>query len=411
MANPGRLGNSVSPQGIFSHVSTPWADRALRIDAMPQLKDTRTPWGKPPWQIEFEPKPHPLPAEADTAVIGGGFTGLAAAAWLCRLAPGGTIIVLESGRLGSGASGRTGGIALGGTAAGHLPGLGDVLEGFKSIMQDLEVECELTMSGAWEISHRRGLPDSPILWQDSGTLRMAKEVPGGTVDPGRLVSGLARAAQRLGAILVERATVCRVHFEEHVRLLLPQGELRARQVIFATNAQSLELSGLAGRAEPYFTLAVATAPLEEKELEAIGLGHKKSFYTIDLPYLWGRVLPNHGVIFGGGLVEPDDAQGFTSINVASGQPAELLSNLKRRVRKLHPALDSIKFTHEWGGPILFTHTGTPFFARPRRASNALVVGGFSGHGVALSVYLGCWAAEVLTGRRTLPPWSALASKG
>jgi len=35
-----------------------------------------------------------------------------------------------------------------------------------------------------------------------------------------------------------------------------------------------------------------------------------------------------------------------------------------------------------------------------------VLGAYSGHGVALSVYLGAWAAEALLGRRDLPAWSA-----
>jgi len=34
----------------------------------------------------------------------------------------------------------------------------------------------------------------------------------------------------------------------------------------------------------------------------------------------------------------------------------------------------------------------------------MVLGGYCGHGVALSVYLGKWAAEALLGRRALPSW-------
>jgi hypothetical protein len=36
-----------------------------------------------------------------------------------------------------------------------------------------------------------------------------------------------------------------------------------------------------------------------------------------------------------------------------------------------------------------------------------VLGAYAGHGVALSSYLGTWAAEVLLDRRDLPKWSAL----
>jgi len=34
----------------------------------------------------------------------------------------------------------------------------------------------------------------------------------------------------------------------------------------------------------------------------------------------------------------------------------------------------------------------------------MVLAGYNGHGVALSVYLGQWAAEALLGKRPLPIW-------
>ena len=45
----------------------------------------------------------------------------------------------------------------------------------------------------------------------------------------------------------------------------------AGKILLATNALALELTALAGRAEPKLTLAVLTEPLEEKRLAAIGL--------------------------------------------------------------------------------------------------------------------------------------------
>ncbi|MFQ5927445.1 MAG: NAD(P)/FAD-dependent oxidoreductase [Terriglobia bacterium] len=366
-------------------------------------------WGQPPWRIDFEPETRPLPAEVDVAIIGGGFTGLATAAWLRRLAPEKTVVVAEASQLGAGGSGRTGGLALGESAAGALPGLADVLEGFTGILQELAVDCELTLAGVWEIARRHARSDSPIVWQDSGTLRVADEVAGGTLDPGKLLNGLARAAQRLGASLYPYTPVQHIRFEAPLQLELPQSKLRARQVLFATNAQALELSGLAGRAQPKFTTAVATRPLREDELEALGLGPRKPFYTLDLPYLWGRVLANNGVVFGSGLVHLSDSRELTALAIASGKPAELLASLEHRVRGLHPLLRSVQFTHRWGGPILFGQAGRPFFARHPRTPNALILAGYTGQGVTLSVYLACWAAEVLLGQKSLPPWGAVAS--
>jgi glycine/D-amino acid oxidase-like deaminating enzyme len=92
-------------------------------------RKSRHSWGTPPWTISFKSKNRitETPRVADFVVIGGGFTGLAAATWLRRLAPKQTVVVLEAGRVGAGASGRTGGMALSESAAGKLTGLRDVL--------------------------------------------------------------------------------------------------------------------------------------------------------------------------------------------------------------------------------------------------------------------------------------------
>src|ERR1700739_1171986 len=53
-------------------------------------------WGNRPWAVSFHAKPKPLPAAVDFAVVGGGFTGLAAALWLKRLSPEKSVALLES---------------------------------------------------------------------------------------------------------------------------------------------------------------------------------------------------------------------------------------------------------------------------------------------------------------------------
>jgi len=64
---------------------------------------------------------------------------------------------------------------------------------------------------------------------------------------------------------------------------------------------------------------------------------------------------------------------------------------------LHPALTSVRVTHRWGGPILFTEAMRPIFRTHPRDKQVLILAGYNGHGVALSVYLGKWAAEALLG--------------
>ncbi|HEY0703037.1 MAG TPA: FAD-dependent oxidoreductase [Candidatus Acidoferrales bacterium] len=381
-------------------------------------------WGASPWKIKFtssNPRPD-LPRVADYVVVGAGFTGLAAAAWLRRLAPNQSVVVLESHRLGAGASGRTGGMALAETAAGDQAGLGDVLAGFRNILETLEVDCDLDLCGAWEIARTK--PEnsarlrSPIDWQDSGTLRVVNRVPGGTIDPSQLVSGLARAASRSGAQIFENHRVVRVNWRKTPEVEIALGPRRtaritAGQILFATNALSLSITGLHKQMHPRLTLAILTAPLSERVLEDIGLAGRHPFYTLDFPYLWGRVLPNRSVIFGAGLVHSPDANDLEAVNVRNGESAEMLARLQERVRHLHPALKQVKFTHRWGGPILFRDSWKPVFdwhPRSAGAKNAIVSGAYAGHGVALSSYLGKWAAEVLTEQGPkLPRWGQIDS--
>jgi glycine/D-amino acid oxidase-like deaminating enzyme len=365
-------------------------------------------WGLPPWTIKFHAEERELPEEVDFAVVGGGFTGLAAAAWLRRLEPKKTAALFETSRIGAGSSGHTGGMTLGETAAGDLPGLGDVLNGFSRILRELRVECDLNLPGALEIGRERILADSQIEWTDSGKLGVTREVPGGTIDPGKMVSGLAKAARQRGALIFESARVENLQHGEPVTLEVRGKQVRARWVLLATNAASLELSGLAKRAQAKFTLAVATEALSEEQIVQLGLAAEKPFYTVDLPYLWGRVVFGNRVIFGSGLVHLEDWRELLTLDVASGQTAELLGELEKRVHELHPVLRDVRLSHRWGGPILIADKWQPVFARHAESRNVIVLGAYSGHGVALSVYLGAWAAEAMLGRRELPQWEAEA---
>jgi glycine/D-amino acid oxidase-like deaminating enzyme len=413
------------------------------------------PWGIPPWTIDFRPAKRPAPDEVDFAVIGAGFAGLSAAAWLANLAPGKSVVVLESESIGNGASGRTGGMALSETAAGPLPGLGDVLAGYKKILRALHVDSRLTLPGAWELGRSGSPKNSPISWTDSGNLHVVKKVPGGTVDPGRVVSGLARAAQNAGAQIIEHAEVLSIRparqaviarlasvsrsgghaatSSDSDRLLAlrvrmksghrsKQKTILARQVLLTTNAASLHLTGLHNQAEPKLTLALATAPLTQAQLRATGLASRHPFYTIDFPYLWGRPLENNGYIFGAGLVPmPTSWDAMFSRDFSKRKPQHTFSELLRfhidrgdsaksldwlesRVRNMHPALKNIRLTHRWGGPILITKGMHPVFRHHTHHRNILMLAGFSGHGVALSVYLGHWAAQSLLNQRPLPHW-------
>ena len=364
-------------------------------------------WGNSPWHIEFRPEAREIPEAVDFAIVGGGFTGLSAAARLATLAPAKRIAVLEAETIGAGSSGHTGGLALAETAAGDMPGLGDVLAGVSKIVNDLKLDCDLTLPAVWEVDHATFNAKSPISWNDdSGRLRVAKEVPGGTIDPGKMVSGLAQAAVARGALIFENARIENLQFGHPTVLNVRGKTVKADHVLIATNALSLELSALTERSEPKFTLALATASLTQEQLQSLGLASGKPFYTIDLPYLWGRLWQGNRIIFGSGLVHVSDWRELLTLNVNTGEAARLMKNLERRVHGFHPVLETIEITNRWGGPILIADKWQPIFAYHPRSDRTIVLGAYSGHGVMLSVYLGAWAAEGMLGRREIPNWNS-----
>lgn len=361
-------------------------------------------WGTPPWRIDFRVKVFPIEDRVDFVIVGGGLTGLSAATWLKKMAPERTVVLLEAATVGSGASGRSGGMVLADTAAGKMPGLGNVIRGFRSTLDELGIHCDYRTSRVWELG-RTGGTRCALDWTDSGRLRVTKTVEGGSVDPGKLATGLARTAENLGVSIVQLSPARAVRADGDPLVFVHNKWVRARHLLIATNAQSWELSGLAAGTEPKFTLATCTEPLDDRQVRALGLASRRPFYTTDLPYLWGRALKNNALVFGSGLVDVRSQQQLDDLSVSSGRPRRMLRTLEKRIRGLHPVLRNIAFTHRWGGPILLTPGARPVFRAHPQLPRTIALGGYNGHGVALSVYLGRWAAEAMLKERALPDWS------
>jgi glycine/D-amino acid oxidase-like deaminating enzyme len=406
---PPRVGNkkATAKRNGQNKATVKWKLAGTGTFALYGSKVTNMNWGTPPWTVDFVPERQPLPAEADFVVVGGGFSGLATAAWLREIAPERSVVLIEASRVGSGASGRTGGLALAEPAEGHLEGLGSVLGGYLETLARLGADGDLEMLGIYEIARTGGRVDSPIVWEDSGTLRVCKDVLGGGVDPGRIISGLARAASRLGVVILEDTRVEAIDFCSPLVIHTMAGDVRTGRALLATNAQSVELSALADLSWARFTLAVLTQPLTAFALADLGLSSGKGFYTSDLPYLWGRPMPDGAVMFGSGLVDIADDDDLATLDIEQGVAAGLFASLEKRVRGLHPAIAGVEFALRWGGPIRFGNSWQMFFGPHPRSSNVLVLNGLGGDGVSFSVYLGRWAAEVLAGQRELPAWGKI----
>jgi gamma-glutamylputrescine oxidase len=364
-------------------------------------------WGEPPWrraEIRSRPAEDSAP---EVAIIGGGLTGACAAYYLAR--SGKRAVLLEAARLGDGASGRTGGIVLEGTARGILKGTGRCVPLLEQLVREANIDCDLRLPGCWEIEHSDDAEGHALPWKDDGAgIRIARTVAGGTVDPMALLCGLVRAAADAGAIVHEHAAVRRIVVAPQPVLELDGAVIRPRHVIVAVNAWTSALLPAVRRVQSALTFACATAPLDAAATEEIGLGPGLPFYTLDTPYLWGRRVPDGGVIFGSGLSYGPPEQ-LEHLDLETAEAAAALARLEARVRKLHPALKNVRIAYRWAGPIAIPQGMVPLVGRLPGAPAILFAGGYAGHGVALSVWMGRALARAIIEGETLPAWGAVGA--
>jgi glycine/D-amino acid oxidase-like deaminating enzyme len=121
--------------------------------------------------------------------------------------------------------------------------------------------------------------------------------------PGRLVRGLARAVERLGATIHERTAVVEVEpgaGSGRVRpaLRTQRGELRATSVVLAGEAYLTQLRPWHRTLLPTYSLIVLTEPLTDEQWATIGWRNRECLasYRLSIDYLTDR---GRRILFGG----------------------------------------------------------------------------------------------------------------
>ena len=372
----------------------------------------RSQWGAAPWQRRSPfavDNTTPIAASSatlDVAIVGGGLTGASAAYHLAKM--GIRAVLFEAGLIGDGASGRTGGLVLEGTAVGILDRVETCVAGMKRLVDEEKIDCDLALPGCWEIEHRKSAPTRMLPWSDNGQpVSIARTVSGGIVQPAALTIGIARAAVRLGAIVREQSPIARIIPEPELSLEVGGERVTPGHLVVATNAWINATLPDTPPLHSSLTFACATEPLNAASLAAIGLGEGVSFYTSDQPYLWGRTIRDGRVIFGAGLVFGKPAE-LEETDVREGNPGAVLDRLQKRVRGLHPVLRKAQFDAAWAGPIAFAEDSIPLLGPHPANPRVLVAGGYAGHGVALSVRAGELLALAIGKSVPLPKWGSLA---
>ncbi len=311
-------------------------------------------------------------AEAEVTIIGGGLTGLTLACHLKRYAPKKTILLLEADQIGSGASGRSGGILMDGTASDDYPGTDRAVDSLRELIEREAIDCELRTNGCFEMDRQPRWNGERPIFNDSGRLGPVQTVSGGDFHPQKFVTGLARRIADRGGSLFERSPVVAIDPGPVTQVLTPGGVVKTEWLISATNTDLWQQLKIENQFTPYSTYAIASEPLSRSCLAEIGWGEELPFYTLSLPFLWGRTTLEGRVVIGAGLSP------IKKIKV------EMLEELEERFHNLHPALQGVSIEYRWWGPIGIPHDWTPKILTSPLHPKILYIGGYAGHGCALS---------------------------
>lgn len=370
-----------------------------------------------------------LPAFADVAVIGAGVTGLAAARRLA--ASGREVVVLEAGSLGAGASAVNGGMTTYGlkisaqrALARYGERLGrelwqaslDAVDLVERIVAEEAIDCGHARAGSACLGFNKrdrqnfaekaewmqrtlGFPLELVTGDEMSTVVGSERFSVALVDrfsagcdPARYLYGLAAAAARAGAALIEHAEVTAVEKRyTGFELVTGRGWLRAGQVLLATNGYTgTWLPALRRRVVPIGSYIVTTEPLPPETAARLIPGGRM-LWTSRRFLNYFRLTPDGRLLMGG----RQDLS--TDLDLAESARA-----LRATVVGFFPELAEAAITHSWTGRLGVTFDQLPHVGRLDGMWYAL---GYSGHGLALGTYLGHEVGGLITGELPRSPFA------
>ncbi|RWD30716.1 FAD-binding oxidoreductase [Mesorhizobium sp.] len=357
----------------------------------------------------------------DVVIVGGGFTGLSAAAHLAKA--GSNIVLIEAHRFGDGASGRNGGQLGTGQRAwaeeleaeygfSRAKALFDLAEEAKSHLLEFaavnKIEIDY-MPGQISVAHKQRYVDdykahAEIMANRFGYPHIAfmdaKETAerlgstryfGGTRDTGtghihplKLVIGAAKVAAQAGAQLFEQTAATGIaSLGGKVRVTTPKGTISAEKCLIGVNAHGGTLEPIsAAHIMPIGSFIGATVPLAA-DTNVLPGGEAVDDSRFVVRYF--RKSTDGRLLFGGREI------------YAVNDPKDIHVHIRRQIAELYPALKAVEITHGWGGYVGITMPRKPFVREVM--ANVISVGGYSGHGVMLSNFFGKLYAETVAGNR------------
>lgn len=373
------------------------------------------------------PPTAPVPSEVDVVVIGGGYTGMMAAA---RLAwRGRAAAVLEANDFGWGASGRNGGMVHPGFKVGPaalLKRFGergrelyqasiDAFDLVERTIAENRIDCDYVRTGHLDLADKPAHMDAlraearilehefklvaTVMDRDALVAEVGSSVyhggllveRSGGLHPAKYLAGLAGLARDRGAHLFAHtpATAVKRRRRGGFSVTIPRGRIDCGNVLIATNGYSDRLlPWVRRRIIPIGSYIIATEPLSS-ELAAAVIPHSRMLFdTRNFLHYW-RLSADNRMLFGG-------RASFAPTSIERARDW-----LYAAMTRIHPQLKDIKVEHAWGGQVGFTFDRLPHIGQIRGIRYAL---GYCGTGVAMSTYFGQLAADWIAGGELPDSW-------
>ncbi len=358
------------------------------------------------WQDRSSEAEHTV----DFLVVGAGISGASAAYWLAER--GEDVAVVDAGGPASGASGKSAGMMLLGTADPysrvvdlfgreraaevwsftrenrallHERVLSDesalrvVRGGTVSAAVSEHERTELERSG--EMLAADGFPhemlDRPAMQQALGTNAFfggLRDPSGLTIDPARLTERVLARAHERGARMFTQHEVFRIEDDDDgVIVSTTRARFRAQMVFLCANAYSPLLHPhFAGRVYPTRGQMLATEPLKRR-ITPWGV-----YADFGYEYFWQ--LPTLELVAGGWRQHHVDAEKGYSDETTS----DIQEGIWQFMLGVFPELAGVRVTHRWGGLMGFSGDGLPFAGEVPGRPRIKYLAGHTGHGLGFA---------------------------
>ena len=369
----------------------------------------------------------------DVAILGGGYTGLWTALYLLERDPTLKVAIVEREVVGWGATGRNGGwlspeisvshtemIARHGRDAARAVhhALVDTIGQVEAAVDRHGIDAHVDRHGALLLARgghqmaalRRvhaemaelGDPDF-FRWMEPGEAAELVRVdntwaalfaePFAALHPGRLVRGLGRAVEALGATIHEQTEVTGYTLGDEPVLHTDRGDIDARVIVLAGEAYLSELPGHRREVLPIYSQIMLTAPLTDAQRDEIGWRRRFVMQSKRLTIDYLQITRDGRIAFGGrGAMY----RWGSAIRPEWDCAEEVAHNLRTQFEEFFPMLADVPFEACWGGVVGIHRDWMPSFSFDR-ATGLAKAGGYAGEGVAAANLAGRTLADLITG--------------